>query len=108
VRTKGVPGTRRPTIKKFLFLHYGFEKPTPEIMQAWGAWFEAIKEKTVDAGGFAAGREVSKEGTTELPMGMESITGYHVVQAESLDEAEKMAATCPFIASIRVYEIRSM
>ena len=33
---------------------------------------------------------------------------YNVVEAESLDEAEKLAQTCPFIASIRVYEIRSM
>ena len=23
-------------VKKFMFLTYGFEKPTPEIMQAWG------------------------------------------------------------------------
>ncbi len=34
------PTTRGVTVKKFLFLHYGFEKPTPEIMSAWGKWFE--------------------------------------------------------------------
>ena len=95
-------------MKKFVFLHFGFEKPTPEIMQAWGAWFESIKDKTVDSGGFKAGREISKGGTDDLPWGMESITGFNVVKAESLDEAEKMAQTCPFIASIRVYELRSM
>ena len=27
-------------MKKFVLLHYGFEKPTPEIMAAWGKWFE--------------------------------------------------------------------
>ena len=38
-------------------------------------------------------------------MGMESITGYSIINAESLDEAEKIARDNPFIASIRVYEI---
>jgi len=38
-------------------------------------------------------------------MGMESITGYAIINAESLDEAEKIARDNPFIASIRVYEI---
>jgi hypothetical protein len=28
-------------VKKFVLLHYGFEKPTPEIMAAWGKWFES-------------------------------------------------------------------
>jgi hypothetical protein len=94
-------------MKKFVLLHFGFEKPTPEIMQAWGAWFEAIKDRTVDNCGFAATREISKDGAKELTLGMDSITGYTVVHAESLDEAEKMAQTCPFIASIRVCEVRS-
>ena len=41
-------------------------------------------------------------------MGMESITGYSIINAESLDEAEKIARGNPFIASIRVYEIMTM
>ncbi len=38
-------------------------------------------------------------------MGMASITGYSVIEAQSLDEAAKIAQDNPFIASIRVYEI---
>ena len=38
-------------------------------------------------------------------MGMESITSYSIINAESLDEAEKIARDNPFIASIRIYEI---
>ena len=41
-------------------------------------------------------------------MGMESITGYNVIKADSLDDAEKIAKDNPYIASIRVYEIREM
>jgi hypothetical protein len=34
-------------VKKFVFLHYGFEKPTPEIMAAWGKWFESMKDNII-------------------------------------------------------------
>lgn len=51
-------------MKKFVLLHYGFEKPTPEIMTAWGKWFESMKDKIIDMGGhFSRGREISKTGT---------------------------------------------
>lgn len=95
-------------MKKFVLLHYGFEKPTPEIMKAWGDWFESVADRTVDNGGFSGGREISASGTKDLPWGMESITGYTVIEAESLEEAEKIARDNPFIASIRVYEVRGM
>ena len=95
-------------MKKFVLVHYGFEKPTPEIMTAWGKWFETIKDNMVDmAGPFVGGREISKAGTRELPLGPESITGFTVVRAENLDDAEKMAHGNPYISSVRVYEIMS-
>jgi len=93
-------------MKKFVLLHFGFEKPTPEIMDAWNAWFESIADKTVENVGFSGGREISKSGTKNLPWGMESITGYSVIEAESLDKAETIAKTNPFISSIRIYEVR--
>jgi len=95
-------------MKKFMILHFGFEKPTPEIMEAWGRWFESIADKQVDQGGFSGGREISRDGTKDLPWGMESITGYNIIEAEDLDAAEKVAQGNPYIASVRVYEIRSM
>ena len=92
-----------------MFLMFGFEKPTPEIMSAWRKWFETIGDKTVDQGGFHGGAiEISDAGTKNLPMGMESITGYTIINAENLEEAEKLAESNPYIASIRVYEIMSM
>jgi hypothetical protein len=95
-------------MKKFVMLHFGFKKPTPEIMGAWGKWFEAIKESVVDMGGhFSKGREISSEGTKDLPLGLDSITGFTIVSAESLEDAEKMAQSNPYISSIRVYEMMS-
>jgi hypothetical protein len=68
-------------MKKFMFLHFGFETPTPEIMEAWGKWFESIAHKQVDQGGFGGGREISKP-DKELPWGMgPSPLQYH--QAET-------------------------
>ncbi len=94
-------------MKTFLLLHYGFETPTPEIMAAWGKWFESMKDNTINNFGFGGGREISKAGTKALPLGPESITGISIVSADSLDEAEKMAKSNPYISSIRVYEVRS-
>jgi len=102
------PTNEERAVKKFMILHFGFETPTPEIMDAWGKWFESIADKQVDQGGFSGGREVSKDGTKDLPWGMESITGYNIIEAEDLDAAEQIAHDNPFITSIRVYEIRSM
>ncbi len=95
-------------MRKFVLLHYGFETPTPEIMAAWGKWFASMKDNIIDMGGhFSAGREISKTGTRDLPRGLESITGFTIVNADSLDDAEKMAQGNPYISSIRVYEIMS-
>jgi hypothetical protein len=91
-----------------MLLHFGFEKPTPAIMQAWQAWFESIAGNQVDQGGFSGGREISKRGSRDLPWDMASITGYNIIEAESLEAAEKLARSNPFVASIRIYELRSM
>lgn len=94
-------------MKRYMLLHIGFEKPTPEIMEAWGQWFEAVKDRTVEHGGLRNGREISRDGTRDLNWDMEAITGYSIINAESLEEAEAIARDNPFIASIRVYEVAS-
>lgn len=92
-------------MNRYMLLHFGFEKPTPEIMGRWNEWFASIADRTVEHGGFRAAREISHEGTQDLPMGSESITGYSIIEAADLEEAEAVARDNPFIASIRIYEI---
>ena len=94
-------------MKKFMFLTYGFEKPTPEIMQAWNKWFQEIGDNILEQGHFPRGKEISDKGAKELPLAPDSITGYLLVKAESFEHATKMAETNPYVSSIRLYEIMS-
>ena len=93
-------------MKRFMLLHFGFKKPTPEVMEAWGKWFESIADKAVEHGGFHGERkEISTEGSVDLPMDIDAITGYSIIEANDMKEAESIAHANPFVASIRVYEI---
>lgn len=93
-------------MKKFLLAHIGFEQPTDEIMTAWGMWFDAIAEITVENVGLHPGKEVTSGGVKEIASDARVTTGYTIIQAENLDEAVKIARDCPFITSIRVQEVR--
>ncbi len=96
-------------VKKFVFLAYGYEKPTKGIMDAWSKWFASIGDKMVDSGNpFGPGREITSTGTKRLPQDKNALTGYLIISADSIDEAEKIAKGCPIITSVRVYEAMSM
>ncbi|TFB12577.1 hypothetical protein E3V33_05250 [Candidatus Marinimicrobia bacterium MT.SAG.4] len=96
-------------MKKFILLYYGFVTPTKEIGEAWGKWFESVGDKFVDTGSpFGYGREITKTGTKELTLDLDAITGYSIINAVDMDEAESIAKTNPMITSIRVYEANSM
>jgi hypothetical protein len=96
-------------MKKFVFLCYGYVEPTQEIMEAWGKWFASIGDKMIDPGSpLGSGKEISHSGTKELTLGLESLTGYLIINAGSIDEAVEIAQGCPIITSVRVYEAMSM
>jgi hypothetical protein len=94
-------------LQKFVLLTYGFETPTAAIMDAWRKWFESIKENVVEMGHFPRGREISKAGVADLPLGPDSITGFVIVEAVSFEDAERMALSNPYISSIRLYEVKA-
>lgn len=92
-------------MKRFLLLHVGFEPPTPEIMQAWRRWFESAAPRTVENAGLRNGKEISKSGVRDLAMGADALTGYTIINAENISEAEAIARENPFITGIRIYEL---
>jgi hypothetical protein len=96
-------------MKKFVFLYLGFEPPTQEIKDAWSNWFASIGDRLVDSGNpFGPGREITHNGAKQLSLDSGAITGYTIINAESMDEAEEIARGCPIITGIRVYEATSM
>ena len=78
-------------MKKFVLMHFGFEPPTADIMNEWNKWFESIADRTVENIGFSGGREISKDGITDLGWDLASITGLSIITAETLEEAEEIA-----------------
>lgn len=96
-------------MKQCVYLHFGFVEATTQIMEAWGGWSRSISDKMVDQGGhFSNRRELSTSGARTLPLTMKPITGYTVIEAESIDVAEQLARSNPFIACSRIYEVISM
>ena len=93
-------------MKKFMILHFGFEQPTDDVMKAWNQWFASIKDRQLDQGGFMNGQEISKAGLQELSWDADCITGYNIIEAESIDEAVELSQSNPYISSVRVYELR--
>ena len=96
-------------MNKYMFLYYGFWTPTQEMKDAWGEWFGTFGHKIIDGGNpFGAAKEITREGTRDLPMGLDSIVGYTVINADNMAEAEAIAQACPIVTGIRVYEAASM
>lgn len=96
-------------MKKFVLLYVGAVEPTQEVMDGWTKWFEVLRERVVDSGNpFGPGKEITKTGTKALPQDKEAISGYTIINAQSIEEVEKLAKDCPIITSIRVYEALPM
>lgn len=96
-------------MKKFIFLYKGFMQPTPEIGKAWMDWFETVDDKMADSGQpFSSGAEVTKDEVSDLPMDIDALTGYSIVNAETRAEAIEIAKTNPMINSVIVYELAKM
>lgn len=98
------------TMKKFVVLTYGYTTPTEEVQQAWGSWFALVGPHLVDPGSpFGRGIERTRTGRSDLNLESPApLTGYCILNAESLEEAEALVQTMPIIESVRVYEASSM
>jgi hypothetical protein len=57
---------------------------------------------------FGEGRAVSARGTSDLARNADGITGYTLINAQDIDEAEKIALSHPAVPNIQVFEALPM
>jgi hypothetical protein len=87
---------------------------TPEAqeaaMKAWGDWFGTLGSAVVDMGApFGASTAVQSDTSTGTPIA--GLSGYSILQADSLELAAKLAGGCPVLAgggTVEVYEAIAM
>ena len=98
---------------KYLLAYKGGGTPASEqdrqaAMAAWGQWFGSLGAAVVDGGNpFGRSRGIAAGGGRDEGAAGSALTGYSVLQAESLDAAARMAAGCPILKSggtVDVYE----
>lgn len=100
---------------KYLLVYQGqMDGPMPELsqeendamMQAWGDWMARVGPALADGGAPTGDR--ARIGGSGAPL---PITGYNIVDAESLDAAKALCENHPFLAgapadfSVDVYEL---
>jgi hypothetical protein len=77
------------------------------VMAAWGEWMGALGSALVDIGNpFGASATVTNGGTIS-DGGASALTGYSILDADSLAAATELAKGCPVLASggsVEVYE----
>ena len=97
---------------KYLLLYAGGSMPETDaeqakVMEAWTAWFTELGPAVVDPGNpFNADSKTISSGPT-LTDAKATASGYSVIEADSLDQAAKLAENCPVLlggAQVMVFE----
>ena len=90
---------------KYLFVYHGGGHPSgPEegqkVMAAWGAWFGALGAAVID-GGAPVGQSttVRPDGSVADDGGANPASGYSLIEASSLEDAQAKAKGCPILAA---------
>lgn len=90
---------------KYLLGYHGGGMPeTPEegerVMAAWRSWMEGLGNGLVDGGNpTMPGKTVAANGRVSDGGGSNPLTGYSIIEAQSLDDAVRLSKDCPILAS---------
>ncbi len=99
----------------FIIAYHGGKKPeSPEEgakdMAKWKAWIDGLGDAVVNPGTpLGKSKIVSSAGVSD-DGGSNSLTGFSIVKADSMDAALEMAKKCPFldIGTLEVAEVMKM
>lgn len=88
---------------KFMFAYHGGGMPeTPEegarMMAAWNDWYSSMGDALVDGGAPVGQSMTVSQGGVAPDGGANPLSGYTVVQADTIEAACVMAKGCPMIA----------
>lgn len=80
-------------------------------LSSWHAWFETLGNNLVDSGKpITSAKAVLQNGQVEQEQ--DSVMGYSIIKAHSLDEAIALAKDCPLAhapnTAVRIYETGQM
>ena len=71
-----------------------------KIMADWGEWFGSLGDDILDGGNpISATRTISADGSVSDGGGANALTGYSLINADSLDAAVQKASGCPVLAA---------
>ena len=89
---------------KFVFAYHGGSMPETEeesaqVMAAWGAWMGGIDDALADPGNPVGPSKTVTAGGVEDNGGANPLSGYTLVNADSIDQAVAMAKGCPILDS---------
>ena len=99
---------------KYTLAYVGGSQPSsPEegqqVMAAWMSWMGGLGEALIDGGApFSGSTALSSSGQGDASSGL---TGYSILQADSLDDAVAKSQGCPHIGAggtIEIYEQHDM
>lgn len=102
-------------MSKYILAYHGGKKPeSPEAgarqFAQWKAWVADLGDAIIDPGTpLGTSKLVSAEGVSDVDHS-NSLTGFTIVNADSMDAALTMAKECPFvnIGTIEVAEVKTM
>lgn len=101
---------------KFVFAYHGGSMPdTPEegaaVMAKWTAWFEAMGSAVVDGGNPVGMSKTVSVGGISNDGGANPLSGYSLINADTIEAACAIAKGCPIIeggGSVEVAEAIDM
>jgi len=103
-------------VPKYIIAYHGGNKPeSPEEgakhMAKWKAWIEGLGDAVVNPGTpLGMSKTVSSSGVTD-DGGLDPMSGFSMVNADSMDAALEMAKACPFLetgGTLEVAEVMEM
>ena len=85
---------------------------TEEQNAMWGKWFGTLGENLVDGGNPFNPKNQAQVSNGKVDMDSDTVSGYSIVKANTLEEAVTWAMTCPLAnapgCSVKVYETMPM